>query len=346
MITENEIKKLESLYAGCKAYHGEMHDHSASGGTSDGKYPLSVWVEELQQLKMDFAAILDHRQVRHMYLPEWKDGLFLGGSEPGTIISDSKAEKKEIHYNMLFTGPAPLEELLAEFPEFEFEGGPEGHFRYPFFTRERFCQIIDAVKAKGGFFVHPHPKQVMVCDDPLEYWFQDETGMEVFYNSMTSEYTAEKYVLWTDLLALGKRIWVCAGGDKHNHADDKALTTIYAEEKSNAAYLSHLRVGDFTCGSVGIRMCIGDTRTGGKCAFAGEKLLVAVGDYHESVKEPSHTYRLDILSDKGVVYSADISCEDTFYCAVETENCAFYRAEVWDTTTGVRIAIGNPIWNE
>ena len=137
MITENEIKKLESLYTGCKAYHGEMHDHSASGGTSDGKYPLSVWVEEMQQLKMDFAAILDHRQVRHMYLPEWKDGLFLGGSEPGTIISDSKAEKKEIHYNMLFTGPAPLEELLAEFPEFEFEGGPEGHFRYPFFTRFR-----------------------------------------------------------------------------------------------------------------------------------------------------------------------------------------------------------------
>ena len=80
MITEQEITRLENLYRGCRAYHGELHDHSASGGTSDGKCTLAEWTEEMAKLHMDFAAILDHRQVRHMYLPEWKDGLFIGGS--------------------------------------------------------------------------------------------------------------------------------------------------------------------------------------------------------------------------------------------------------------------------
>ena len=117
MITEQEITRLETLYRSCRAYHGELHDHSASGGTSDGKCTLAEWTEEMAALHMDFAAILDHRQVRHMYLPEWKDGLFIGGSEPGTKIDDSHAEGKYMHYNMLFTGPEPLEALLAEFDD-------------------------------------------------------------------------------------------------------------------------------------------------------------------------------------------------------------------------------------
>ena len=234
MITEKDMQKLENLYSGCRAYHGELHDHSNSGGTSDGKCTMEEWVKEMAELDMDFAAILDHRQVRHMYLPEWKDGLFIGGSEPGTSISDSKADNKGLHYNMLFTGPEPLEELLAEFPEYQFEGGAEGHFKYPSFTRERFCQLIDTVKAKGGFFVHPHPKQVMVSDDPLDYWFRDETGLEVFYCEMTHQYTEANYKLWTDLLAAGKRIWACAGGDKHAHPDDKALTTFYSSRAFKA----------------------------------------------------------------------------------------------------------------
>ena len=72
-------------------------------------------------------------------------------------------------------------ELLTEFEEYQFEGGAEGHFVYPSFTRERFCELINAVKAKGGYFVHPHPKQYLDSSEPLDYWFCDETGIEVFY---------------------------------------------------------------------------------------------------------------------------------------------------------------------
>ena len=344
-ISKREIEHIESLYANRKPFHGELHDHANTGGTSDGQRTLSHWIGALEALKMDFAAILDHKQVRHMYEPEWEDGLFLCGTEPSAYISDSKAEHTEVHYNMLFDSPKLLEELLEEFTEYQFTGGREGHFGYPKFTRERFCHLIDRVKEKGGFFVHPHPKQLMQSEDPTQYWFRDETGIEVFYESMDSQATADNYQLWTDLLACGKRVWACAGGDGHACASDQALTTIYAEDHANAAYLPHLREGDFVCGPVGIRMCMGSTKMGGTRSFTGEKLLFSVGDFHVSVKNPEHTYRVDVLDDTGVVYSEAIDCNETQYFALETKPCKFYRVEVFDTTRNLRIAIGNPIWN-
>ena len=51
---------------------------------------------------IDFAAILDHRQVRHMYQPVWQDGLFIPGTEPAAVIDDWKAQVNQLHYNMLF----------------------------------------------------------------------------------------------------------------------------------------------------------------------------------------------------------------------------------------------------
>lgn len=343
---ENDIIQLENLYLGRTPFYGELHDHSASGGTSDGKCPLSHWLGAMDALKMDFAAILDHKQVRHMYLPEWKDGTFIGGTEPGAHLTTGKAERNSLHYNMLFEGPAQTEELLSRFPEYEFEGGAEGHFKYPKFSRERFTELINTVKELGGFFVHPHPKQVMVSDDPLDYWFADETGIEVFYSRMDSKYTDDNYKLWCDLLRCGKRVWATAGCDDHACASDNALTTVYAEEKSNKSYLSHFRVGDLVCGPVGIRMCVGDTLMGGKCNFEGKRLVFSVGDFHKCVKLPYHNYRVDIIADDEVVESHEINCTQTSYFAIDAQDKNFYRVEVFDTTRNMRIAISNPIWNE
>lgn len=352
-ISNEEIKHLESLYANRKPFHGELHDHANTGGTSDGKRTLSHWIGALEALKMDFAAILDHKQVRHMYEPEWEDGLFLCGTEPSARIVDSKAEHNEVHYNMLFDSPKPLEDLLEAFPEYRFTGGREGHFIYPQFTRERFCRLIDSVKEKGGLFVHPHPKQLMRSDDPLEYWFRDWTGMEVFYRDYRDlrpgkEYTAANYALWTTLLAMGKRIWCCAGGDGHAVCSDKALTTLYAEERTNASMMKALRVGDFTCGAVGVRMCIGNTVCGGACEIPQQRLLICISDFHESVHIKGHTYRVDVLNSEGPVCSKELSykdCKQPQYLALDTTDSDFYRVEVVDLTSNVRIALGNPIWN-
>ena len=344
--TKQDIEFLEELYQGRKPYHGELHDHAASGGTSDGKCTLAFWREEMERLQMDFAAILDHKQVRHMYLPEWEDGLFIGGSEPGGGFTDSTAEVPRFHYNLLTEGPAQLEELLAEFPEYKFIGGREGHFIYPRFTKKRFGELITALKAKGGFFVHPHPKQVMVSDDPLDYCFQEETGIEVFYNDNQSGYTSRNYALWLELLAAGKRIWACAGGDYHKGPNTSALTTIYAEKKSNKAYLSHLREGDFICGPIGIKMAIGDTKMGGKCSFEGKRLIFSVGDFHPHHLVDSHEYRVYLYDDSGFITSRTIDPHTVNYFAFDCKPCKFYRLEVFDYSQKVRVAIGNPIWNE
>ncbi|MBR2477180.1 MAG: hypothetical protein IKB50_03490 [Clostridia bacterium] len=343
--TENDIALIDNLYKGRKPFYGELHDHSDSGGTSDGKCTLSEWRKVMVELGLDFAAILDHRQVRHMYLPEWEDGVFIGGTEPGIRLTNSRAELGEIHYNILTEGPGQLEELLSRFPEYEFEGGPDGHFVYPDYSVERMGELIDNVKELGGFYVHPHPKQIMRSDDPNDYCFRDETGIEVFYEDLRCEKTALNYDLWLGILKAGRHIWACAGGDGHSTPSDKAITTIYAEEKSNKSYLKHLRVGDFVCGGVGIRMCMGDTLMGGKCDFTGKRLVVSVSDIHKSVFCDDHKYRIDIINDKGTVSSASVNLNGTNYFAIDAENCKFYRTEIFDETENLRIAVGNPIWN-
>ena len=346
---ENDKMKsfLDTLYDDRKAYHGELHDHSSSGGTSDGKRCLLYWRAAMEALEMDFATILDHRQVRHMTLPAWDNETFIGGSEPGTRIKDVECESNAMHYNMVFSSPEPLMELLEEFEEFEFTGGYEGHFKYPQFTRERFGELIDTVKAKGGFFVIPHPKQTMKSERALDYYFRDETGIEVFYYSFDHPHTAENYKLWTSLLAQGKRVWACAGGDKHKCATDGSLTTVYAKNKKSSTLLSHIKKGDFTCGGVGIRMCIGEELMGGMTDFSGKSLSVSVGDFHKRYYEPGHRYRFDLLDDTGVVATLPFSCKEPFSFMLRTNpEAKFYRVEIIDETRGYRIAIGNPIWNQ
>lgn len=344
---------IETAYRGRKILHGELHDHSASGGTSDGKCPLDIWKNEMSILKMDFAAILDHRQVRHMYLPEWDNNLFISGSEPGTSISDSHAEKPWLHYNMLVPQAEDLIKVLNDFPEYEFTGGQEGHFVYPQFTTERFGMLMDAVRAYGGFFVIPHPKQIMASDNAEDYYFRDKTGIEVIYMDYDSNETAMNYKLWTDLLRLGKKVWACAGGDKHNHPGTGALTSIYARDNYCPNLLEFLREGDFTCGSVGIRMLLNDTRMGGECHFTKDKLYITAGDFHPSAIHDGHKYSLTVLNDNGVVFKSDVSPDKMNGFEIITDpSSKFYRVEVWDEThvnefhpQGCRIAIGNPIWN-
>lgn len=344
--TERDLKCLNDIYGMRTIYQGELHDHANTGGTSDGKRTLEHWKGAMEAQEMDFATIVDHKQVRHMYLPEWEDGLFIGGTEPATRILDSKTVNHCcLHYNMIFSDPKQLEGLLEEFPEYRFTGGAEGHFTYPRFKRSRFIEVIEAVKRRGGFFVIPHPKQVMFSDDLKDYWYADEIGMEVTYMSLSDPATEDNYKLWMELLHHGKRVWVCAGGDEHSCAHDKALTSIYAEEKTSACFISHLRTGDFTAGPIGIQMCIGDTPMGGKCNFEGKRLVIAVGKFHKSVRNPEHQYQLDVWDEEKVVYSQEISSDEPTYIAMDTVNCKFYRVEIYDTTRNLRLALGNPIWN-
>lgn len=341
---------LESLYAGRTPFHGELHDHADTGGTSDGNLTLAQWTANLKKLDMDFAAIVDHKQLLHMDLADWDDTMFIGGTEASTRITDSKATGNQLHYNMIFTDRAAAEEMLKTFPEFKFAEDENGewHFAYPNFTTARFRELIQAVKDAGGMFVFVHPKdgKRFISDDPLDYWFADETGLEVFYVTKTDTRTLNNYKLWTDLLAAGKRVWATAGYDGHAVASNTTLTTIYAEQRLAESYFSHAKTGDMSIGGIGIRMVIGDTLMGGSTDFAGKRLTFCVSDFHSSQLDPTHTYRAKLLSDTGVVYEQIIDPYTPFYYAMDADSAAaFYRVEVYDETTGVLTGIGNPIWN-
>ncbi|MBR4768203.1 MAG: hypothetical protein IK088_04410, partial [Lachnospiraceae bacterium] len=283
---------------------------------------------------------------------EWDPTIFIGGTEPGAEVRFNNGEKAgTIHYNMIFSDPKQLETLLEEFPEYEFTGGPEGHFIYPAFTQKRLGELIDAVKRLGGFFVFPHPRSMSYGTNKyggnFEDWaLRDEIGIEVPYVDIESGQTVRNYELWTSLLNAGHRMWVTAGGDLHSCAHWYALTSIYAEEKTSACIIKHLRDGDLTAGAVGIQMCMGETRMGGKCDFEGKRLVVAVGKFHKSVRNPEHKYRMDIRDGKDLVYSEEISCVSPTYFAMEAKDVRLYRVEIFDTTRNLCVAYGNPIWNE
>lgn len=345
--SQEDIRRLGAFYEGTQAYHGELHDHSASGGRSDGKQPLDIWLAYMEYLDMDFAAIVDHKQVRHMYLPEWQSGVFIGGTEAATTV---KELGMSMHYNMMFTDPESLIAILEEFPEFKYTGGDPltAYFPYyPSFDRARIAELITAIREKGGMFTHVHPASgnYINSDDPLDYWFADWTGFEVITVSREHQCTENNYKVWLGLLELGKKVWATTGRDDHDMPSDKVLSTVYARSSNAAGYFDPVKVGNFAAGPVGIKMSVGDAVMGSEGSFAGKRVVFSVGDFHKSVYDPQHTYRVDLISDAGVVFSKEISCTDTAYFACDAENVRFYRVEVWDTSTNSRLCIGNPVWN-
>lgn len=357
--TDEDIANLEANYAGLTPYMGDLHDHANTGGRSDGKQNLEVWKKYMEILDMDFATIVDHKQVRHMYLDDWDSNMFVGGTEAATWIKDythTADENGELHnnfhYNMIFADGQLLIDLLNEFTEFPYTGGDPltAEFpSYPHFTRARMMELVQAILDKGGFFTHVHPKSpsVLISDNPEDYWFGDWTGIEVILSSRTLWVNQDNYKLWTDLLALGKKVYATAGSDNHNLPNPETMSTFYMSQMTAQSVVDNLRVGNFTAGMVGIRMSVEDTVMGSQAeeSFAGKRLVFSTGDFHSSLQALDHDFRVELINDQGVVFSQNIADDETTYFAVDAEDCKFYRVVVYDATDNVIVAIGNPIWN-
>jgi hypothetical protein len=56
--------------------------------------------------------------------------------------------------------------------------------------------------------------------------------------------------------------------------------------------------------------------------------------------------RVDVYNEDGLVFSQEFDSSKTAYFAIDTTDCKYYRADVYDVTEGYILAIGNPIWNE
>ena len=349
--TEADITNLEGLYKDHDPYFGDMHNHSNSGGRSDGKVPLVNWPDLVMAPKdMDFAAIVDHKQTSHMRGEDWDDTLYLGGSELGTTMLDEHLEQGNMHYNMIFTDPDKMEELLRENEEFNLHEDTEKNpgfntFKYAKFQISRFREVVAQIREKGGFFVMVHPlySSYLKSSETLDYWMGDYTGFEVYTGTsngytMAYERNMDAYNMWVKMLNLGKIVFATCGSDNHRYSDVNTLSVIYATERKADAWLEKIRAGNFTAGPVGIRMAMGDTCTGGQTDFAGKRLTIAVGDFHSQAMKKDHTYRLEVYDENGKVFEETLSGSEMQYFAIDAKDCRYYRAIVYDVT-------GNPIWN-
>ena len=348
--TDADKAALDGVYANREAYHGQLHDHGDTGGTSDGHYTLRQLKENLRLKDMDFTDVADHRQVLHMRLPEWDSSLFIGGSEAATTVAGiPDASQKEMHYNMMAVTPEAVEVVLNYSPtKYKYT---DGHFKYPSFSKEELAQIANILYEQGGLFVHVHPKgkSYVASDNPLDYWYADNTGMEVLtgcYGNMSAEENADAYKLWTDLLAMGKKVWAMSGSDSHLRSDTHSLATVYSDVKDAKNIFGYVRVGDVTAGPAGIRMAIGDTAMGGTTAFSGKRLVISAGDFHSQEYKANHTYEIRVYDDQGLLFTEKLSGTQTDYFAIDVQaDAKFYRAEIYDATKGYIFAVGNPIWN-
>ena len=171
---EADIALLDKAYEGRVAYHGEFHDHAATGGTSDGHQNLTIWKATMDSLDMDFATIVDHKQALHMELDVWDDTVFIGGSEPMAMPSGLiAATYNKMHFNMVFTDANGLINTVKEYDAlypgrgFNAKDYPENydgadadklaggwHFTYLYGdstpSKEQMAQLIDIIKKNGG----------------------------------------------------------------------------------------------------------------------------------------------------------------------------------------------------
>jgi len=385
--SENDKTALLDAYVNKVIRYGEMHNHTNSGpysddgtGTkystgADGKNSLTEWIAEMDRLEMDFAFIVDHGMSIHMYNENFRPDYFIGGTEPGTTITDSKANPKSPHYNMLFADPAKLESIffkweskykpvkwnLTNYPNALTPSEDGYRIKYPPFTTAEFGQLAKDVYAAGGLLVQVHPKydSYIYSNDPMDYFFADYSGFEITTGSggnMMYKDNDEAYETWVDLLEMGKKIWATAGSDRHRLPDISGMTVMYTETDNSADYMETVRAGNMAPGWIGIRMNVNGTEMGGETDFTGNRLQFSVGDIYNTGKKDyvetpnpyvaGHTYRVELYDDGGLLMTTTIDPTQMNYFAIDCDETAkFYRVVVWDETENERIGVSNPIWN-
>ncbi len=345
-----DFEAADRLYTGRKPYYGDLHVHTQSGGTSDGLVPIGEWPEKMKAKQIDFAAVVDHKQMRGFFLPEWDDTRFIIGTEPGTRITEGlngvRYEQGGIHYIMLFPHKYGLAMVLANFPEFAFHGDElTGSFSYPKFTKARFMELTAYVQSIGGIMIHPHPKLMLASDDPEDYYIGEHTFMETLYESPTAHATYMNYALWVKLLEMGKHVYTSGGSDTHGDISNEALSTFYTYERSGKAFFDQMHTADFTVGAVGLQMCIDGHPMGSELTFReGMHLTLRMNHFFPAAWRANTAYEVRVLSDQGVAYAS--ACRGDLPQEVElaVQKRRFYRAEVYDLTHDCVVAIGNPIW--
>ena len=341
------FEKLERLYGGRQVYYGDFHCHSNSGGTSDGKTPIEQYLEDMCKLQMDFAAIVDHGQMRHFFLPCWDEQYMICGTEPGLTLKEPERDPdaRKLHYTMIFSDKTGFAKVMDAFPGFAFTGSVNGTYRSYSMPMEELRALAAYVYSIGGLLTHAHPKQVMVSEDPLDYYISDLVPLETVHVSADNFYTKKNRELWVTLLNMGKRIKTHGSTDSHGPVSNKGLTAVYAQKHFSTDIFNAIRSGDCVAGGVAIQMCIGDTPMGGVATYQpGQQLLIKVAGFHPAHALADTVFCLRVYTDKGLAYAREFTCDQVQRLALPVQPRQYYRVEITNESDNCLVALSNPIW--
>lgn len=345
--TQNDFEALEQLYAGQQVYYGDFHCHSNSGGTSDGKTPIEQYVEDMRKLQMDFAAIVDHGQMRHFFLPCWDEQYMICGTEPGMTLEEPERDEdaRKLHYTMIFPDKTGLKKVLEAFPKYSFPGTVEGHYRSVSMTLKELREVAAYTYSIGGLLTHAHPKQVMVSEDPLDYYISECVPLETVHGSPDNFYTKKNRELWVTLLNMGKRIRTHGSTDSHGPVSNNGLTAAYAPKHFSTDIFNAIRSGNCVAGGVAIQMCIGNTPMGGVATYQpGQQLLVKVNGFHPAHARQDTVFCLRVYTERGLAYAREFACDQPQMLALPVQPRQYYRVEITNESDNCIVALSNPIW--
>lgn len=324
-----ELLQLQQTYNDTQLLTGQLHDQL--NAIAD----LQAWKQQMETAGIDFVSCLEGSEIKYISSGSWDSTSFVGGVEAKFTV-----DGKKLHANLLFASVQDMETVLTSNSAFIYKNGV---ISTNALTRTGFADLIEKVQSAGGVVLLAHPKQQGLIDsaDAMDYWFADGMAVDVF----SGDDFEQNYKLWTDLLTEGKRVW--AAGSNAGVPNGKGnVLTLYAAEKSAQQIQARLAAGDYACGPIGIQMAVGNAYMGGSGSFAEQKLVFIVDDAPYGVLQTDHTYRLDLITKTGVKESWDYNGRAIFEILDADANQAFYRLELVDVTTGQRITVGNPIWND
>lgn len=345
-----DFSALDKLYAGRRRFYGDFHCHSNSGGTSDGKMPIENYVDGMKEKQLDFAAIVDHRQMRHFFLPCWDEKYLICGTEPGAVLKDldKPAYAKKLDYTMIFPDKTGLMQVMERFPEFDFTGTPvDGAFTLCAMPKSLFMEISEYVYSIGGLMSHAHPRQMLYSADPLDYYFGDHVPLETVHVAADNYATRQNRQLWVRLLNMGKRVKTHGSSDSHGPVSNRGLTAVYAPKHFSTDIFNVIRSGDCTAGGVAIQMSIDDAPMGSVTDYAPGKILyVRVEDFHPAHRKEDTVFCLKVYTDKGLAYAREFDCMEPQALALPVEKRSYYRVEITNESDNCPVALSNPIWLE
>ena len=324
-----QIVQLQQLYSGTNGVTGQL---VSDAGQSPS---LEAWKEQLTAAGMNFVSVPG--QGRNPVSENWDSNAFIAGLEATLTVDGTKVD-----CNFLFADETQLCNVLSYGDVFTYDASAKT-FTVKDVDAATFVALVEQVRANDGLVLLSDPKQTGMADsqDALDYWYTDGVAMDVFHTADSQQ----NYKLWTDLLAEGKRVWAAASNAAQPVGQGNVIA-LQAAKNSAQAYMQKLASGNYSCGPVAILMAVGDAPMGSSIDFTGKELAFCVDEAVTGVLEDGHTYRLDLISSKGVLQSWAYNGRTMFKVVEADVNQAFYRMELVDETTGQILSLSNPIWNE